>query len=215
MSYVQIVFLALVYGVNLLTLVFIIFDTRNASKALGYMLLVITVPIVGPLIYFSIGVNYRQRRIYNKKLRVTRREERQFYNQMVKQTRQLAQNPPPELAGQSDMVNLLLNESQAILSFNRAQLLLNGEEKFPRVLAALAAARHHIHLEYYIYEDDRIGNQIKDVLVAKAREGVKVRFIYDAFGSKDLSSGFLRELHRAGVEVHPFSRIYFVFAASR
>ena len=215
MSYLQLVLLALVYGVNLFTLVFIIFDARNASKALGYMLLVITVPVIGPLIYFSVGINYRQRKIYNKKLRVTRREERQFYDQMVEQTRQLAQHPPPELAGQGDMVNLLLNESQAILSFNRAQLLLNGEEKFPRVLEALAAARHHIHLEYYIYEDDRMGNQIKDVLVAKAREGIKVRFIYDAFGSQDLSNGFLRQLRQAGVEVHPFSRIYFVFAASR
>ncbi len=53
MSYLQLVLLALVYGVNLFTLVFIIFDARNASKALGYMLLVITVPVIGPLIYFS------------------------------------------------------------------------------------------------------------------------------------------------------------------
>ena len=215
MSYLQVGLLALVYGVNLFTLVFIIFDARNASKALGYMLLVITVPIIGPLIYFSIGINYRQRRIYNKKLRITRREERQFYDQMVEATRQQAQNPPAELVGQGDMVNLLLNECQAILSFNRARLLLNGEDKFPRVLDALANARHHIHLEYYIYEDDEIGNRIKTVLMAKAREGVKVRFIYDAFGSKDLGSGFLRDLSEAGVEVHPFSRIYFVFAASR
>jgi len=93
MSYLQLVLLALVYGVNLFTLVFIIFDARNASKALGYMLLVITVPVIGPLIYFSVGINYRQRKIYNKKLRVTRREERQFYDQMVEQTRQLAQHP--------------------------------------------------------------------------------------------------------------------------
>jgi cardiolipin synthase len=57
------------------------------------------------------------------------------------------------------------------------KILVNGEGKFPEVLAALRAAKHHIHLEYYIYENDTIGAEIENVLITKALEGVQVRFI--------------------------------------
>lgn len=215
MSSWQIALVVLVYSVNLATLVFIVLDTRNAAKALGYMLLVITVPVIGPVIYFSVGMNYRQRRLYNKKLRTTSRDARAAYNQLLEQSRAVIARPPAALEGQTDMAALLLNESQALLTQNRAELVLNGEAKFARLLPALERARHHIHLEYYIFEDDKIGRTIQRVLIDKARAGVRVRMIYDAFGSKDLSAAFLSELREAGVEVMPFSKIHFAFAASR
>ena len=215
MSSWQIALLVVVYSVNLLTLVFIIFDTRNASKALGYMLLVITVPVIGPLIYFLVGINYRQRRLYNRKLRTTSRDAREAYKQLLEQSTAVIAQPPAAMAGQTDMAALLLNESQALLTQNRAELILNGENKFARLLPALEGALHHIHLEYYIFEDDEIGKALAALLMAKARAGVHVRMIYDAFGSKALSRAFLRRLRDAGVEVVPFSKIHFPFAASR
>jgi len=98
---------------------------------------------------------------------------------------------------------------------NVVKLLINGEEKFPEVLAALLQAEHHIHLEYYIYEDDVIGNRIKDVLIQKALEGIEVRLIYDDFGSSSLRGKLLHELKEAGVEAHPFNRIRFLLLANR
>ena len=77
--------------------------------------------------------------------------------------------------------------------------MANGEETFKHILEALEAAVHHIHLEYYTVRDDEIGNKIKSILIQKAREGVKVRFLYDAVGSWKLSNRYINDLKRAGI----------------
>jgi len=79
----------------------------------------------------------------------------------------------------------------------------------------LESATSHIHLEYYIYEDDVTGNAIADVLIRKAREGVEVRFLYDDFGSHNLKKKFLRRLKDAGVETAPFYKVEWYALANR
>src|SRR5690606_35626269 len=102
-----------------------------------------------------------------------------------------------------------------LYSGNGIKILMNGEEKFPEVINALKAAKHHIHIEYYIYENDHIGNLLKDILIEKAKEGVEVRFIYDDFGSRSIRRKFVRELKAAGVEAYPFNRIRILLLANR
>lgn len=75
----------------------------------------------------------------------------------------------------------------------------------------LKKAKHHIHLEYYIVRDDAIGQEIKDVLVEKARAGVQVRFLYDAVGSWKLSKKFCSEMKEAGIEVIAFGPVKMPF----
>src|SRR5678809_1550968 len=84
---------------------------------------------------------------------------------------------------------------------NKVKLLLNGEEKFPEVLEALRNAKHHIHIEYYIYEQDEIGEQIETLLIQKAKEGVQVRFIYDDFGSPNIKKPIEKKMRDAGIEL--------------
>src|SRR5690606_170752 len=75
--------------------------------------------------------------------------------------------------------------------------------------------KHHIHIEYYIYENDHIGNLLKDILIEKAKEGLEVRLIYDDFGSRSIRRKFVRELRAAGVEAYPFNRIRILLLANR
>ena len=79
------------------------------------------------------------------------------------------------------------------------KVLANGEETFKHILEALEAAVHHIHLEYYTVRDDEIGNKIKSILIQKAREGVKVRFLYDAVGYCKLSKKYNKDLKKSGI----------------
>ena len=79
----------------------------------------------------------------------------------------------------------------------------------------MQAAQHHIHLEYYIYEDDHIGQLLADTMIQKAQEGVTVRFIYDDFGSSGIRKKLVKRLRAGGVQAHPFSRITFVALANR
>lgn len=87
---------------------------------------------------------------------------------------------------------------------NRVELLNDGGETFSALISALHRARRTIHLEYYIFDDDRIGCAIAEVLLRKTRAGVSVRLLYDAVGSPMLSRGMLRRLREGGVDVRAF-----------
>lgn len=87
---------------------------------------------------------------------------------------------------------------------NRVELLNDGGDTFSALIAALHRARRTIHLEYYIFDDDRIGCAIADVLLRKTRAGVTVRLLYDAVGSPLPSRGMLRRLREGGVDVRAF-----------
>jgi cardiolipin synthase len=84
---------------------------------------------------------------------------------------------------------------------NSVALLTGGTEYFPALVAACDAARHEIHIETYIFEDDVAGQRIADVLARAARRGVAVHLLIDGFGSKDLSEAFLSGLRKSGVRV--------------
>lgn len=211
----KIIAIILVYGLTLFTVVRIIMETRNASKALGYLLLVITVPLIGPFIYFSLGVNYRKKRIYSRKLVANDALMHKIRQRIITSTSQILEQNKRKLEGQTDMVNVLLNDALEPLSANKVTLLVNGEQKFPAVLQAIDEAKHFIHLEYYIYEDDEIGNAIKEALIKKAKQGCVVRFIYDDFGSRDISDQFFRDLKEGGVESYPFFKVHIPTIASR
>src|SRR3954463_9818199 len=69
-----------------------------------------------------------------------------------------------------------------LINGNEVQLLKNAQENYPAWLAAIGSAQHHVHFESYIIHEDEIGREFADALIAKAREGVAVRLIYDWMG---------------------------------
>src|SRR5690606_8888397 len=107
-------------------------------------------------------------------------------------------------------VLLFRDIKSALTGNNKVKVLMNGENKFPEVLEALKNAKHHIHIVYYIYEDDRIGQTIEEILIRKAKEGVEVRLIYDDFGSRSIRRRMVPRLRRAGVQAFPFHKIIFL-----
>ena len=82
-------------------------------------------------------------------------------------------------------------------------------------MQVLREAKHHIHIEYYIYEQDEIGTAIIELLIQKAKEGVEVRFIYDDFGSPSIKKKIERRMREAGMQVHPFHKVHFYLLANR
>lgn len=88
------------------------------------------------------------------------------------------------------------------------EVLLNGKACFDSIVAAIAKAEHHIHVEYYIFEGDKTGTRIRDALIARAKEGVKVRLLVDGVGSS-LTSNFLAPLYAEGAEFARFNPLSF------
>jgi cardiolipin synthase len=88
---------------------------------------------------------------------------------------------------------------------NEVELLLDGPETHGAMLAAIAAAEHHVHLETYIFADDEVGAEFATALAAKARAGVPVRVIYDSIGSRSAGEDFWARLVEAGVDKREFN----------
>jgi cardiolipin synthase len=87
---------------------------------------------------------------------------------------------------------------------NQVELLRDTNRTFGLIEQSIAAARHSVHLEYYIWQADRTGARLRDLVISKAREGVKVRFLYDGFGSSGLKKRFLQPMHDAGIHTATF-----------
>ena len=91
-------------------------------------------------------------------------------------------------------------DQSLISTGNAVTLLNNGGEKFPALFKALANARSHIHIEYYIFTSDSVGSQITDMLIKKYSEGVEIRVIIDDVGSKHFKD-IEKRLREAGIMV--------------
>ena len=89
----------------------------------------------------------------------------------------------------------------------------NGEEKYPEVIKALKSAKHHIHLEYYIFSDDDVGKKILNILIEKSKEGVELRIIVDGAGSSELGT-IPKKLKANCIKLYRFMPVRFKNLAS-
>ncbi|MEQ7800457.1 cardiolipin synthase [Pedobacter sp. ASV1-7] len=194
----------------------IVYDTRSTTKTLAYLLFAVFVPVFGMIFYFFFGINYRHRKMYSKKLFENDDLAAKFRRDLLQYSEKTYEENNAEIISNKELAFMVLNDSMSPLtSKNAVKLLLNGENKFPEALEAIKNAKHHIHIEYYIFEDDEIGTALAEAMIAKAKEGIKVRFIYDDFGSKTIRKKLVPKLIENGVEAYPFLKVHFILLANR
>lgn len=212
-----ILLLEVIYSIILaLVCLRIIYDTRGTSKTLAYLLGAIFLPILGIIIYFSFGINYRKRKMYRNKSLLNSSLRKKLKQEILESSNIILDNANEAVQDQSELIQLLLTENFSPLTKkNKVDLLINGEQKFPEVINALKKAKEHIHVEYYIFNDDSIGNIIADLLIKKAKEGIKVRFIYDDYGSSSIRKKVVPKMREAGIDAFPFYKIKLIKFANR
>jgi cardiolipin synthase len=88
--------------------------------------------------------------------------------------------------------------------YNDARLLVDGQETFDAIFSGISDSREYILVQFYIVRDDGLGRELKSRLIEKARQGVRVYFLYDAIGSYGLPDGYVDELCAAGIETKRF-----------
>lgn len=109
-----------------------------------------------------------------------------------------------------NIINLFINQDWALpFKDNEAEIYTSGYEFFPAPLAEIGRAKHHIHIDTFIIEDDALGRLIADALIDKAHEGVQVRLIYDDVGCWNVQNSFFERMREEGIEVHPFMPVKF------
>ncbi|MCM2465034.1 cardiolipin synthase [Methanoculleus oceani] len=166
------------------TIVF--FERRNPTATTAWLMVLFLLPPVGFVLYLLFGQNYTRQKMF-----VIKEQEDRSYLQGIfeKQHRALAGNhhrfTTPEAEEFRDTIFLLLQNNRACLTEgNRVVIYTRGEDKFDALFAAIRGAHRHIHLEYFVVNDDDLGRAVIHALAEKAREGVEVRLLFDAMGSR-------------------------------
>ncbi|AIM17438.1 MULTISPECIES: cardiolipin synthase [Neobacillus] len=203
-------FLSVLISLSVIFIGFVIFlENRHPTQTITWLVVLGSFPLVGFIFYLLFGRNYRKERMFRKKY---------FLDKQAFLSIEGEEDPRSDeklrLMGehQGKLFKLAQKLGNSPISFDTAtKVLTNGEETFQHIIAELKRARHHIHLEYYIVRHDQIGQEIKNILIEKASQGVKVRFMYDAVGSWQLSKSYINELKNAGIETVSFGPVRLPF----
>lgn len=199
----------LLYVITILTSICVVIsENRNPIRSIAWVIALVFLPGVGFIFYLFFGRGLKGMRM------ISRRNKRR-----------LNQTNRPEPI---DLDKLSLSESNrqlVKLAFatgtypltinNQIEIFTTGLTKFESLKADLRNARRSIYLQYYIFSDDRLGEEISSILIEKASEGVEVKVIYDHVGSFSARSRFFKRMRAGGVEVHPFFRVTFPQLANR
>lgn len=179
--------LGIILALNVVFAVTIVFfERRNPTATTAWLIVLFLLPPVGFALYLFFGQNYTRQRMFV----VKEHEDRRFLQAIFEeQHRAIAGNhhrfATPAAEEFRDTIVLLLRNNRACLTEgNRVDVYTRGEDKFDALFAAIREARHTVHLEYFVVNDDELGRAVVRALAAKAREGVEVRLLFDAMGSR-------------------------------
>jgi cardiolipin synthase len=194
----------------------IMLENRDPVKTIAWLLVLVLLPLLGVILYFFFGRNFRKIRTFNRKAAADQLQIKNLRGVHFLDLKAKNFFNDEKIRQKSPIITLLMNNSKALLTEgNHVDILNNGTETFPAMMEALKQAQDHIHIAFYIISDDKIGNTIRKILEERAQAGVDVRVIYDGVGSWMLSSRYVSALRQAGVMVYPFRPVNFPFLTSK
>ena len=182
------------------SIIFVVMQRRRPTATLAWIVAFFWLPLLAAALYFFFG----PRKLRRRKIR---REFAKRYASQIAPSQQPAM--PDTLASRhwlSSLARIGTAYGDAPPKQSRAvEIYTEGDQAYEAIEAAMRGAREHIHLEYYIFEPDEVGRRWSEILAAKAREGVAVRVLVDALGSKNCKPRFWKPLREAGAEVRLFN----------
>jgi len=184
----------------------LIAEFRRPSKAIAWLSISFLLPFVGFLVYYFIAREYRQRTKVRRRERQMVEEANRHQLPRHAQTLRRADDFRNErLREERRLIELLRSFPDAAITLrNDTKVLASAQETYRLMLEDIERAQDHIHMLYYIWNDDVYGRKFHDVLIRKALEGVEVRIIYDGIGAYSTPKGFWNGLREAGGHVHCF-----------
>lgn len=173
----------------------VITENRHPANAWAWILLLLFVPFLGLIIYFLFGT------------RASR-----FPLISTADWHKLKSHSLPQCATQVPdypLIKLLYASNTAYpIGGNDTRLYTTFSAMWTDMQHDIAHAEHSVHFQFFKFEADQVGQQVSDLLIRKAQEGVEVRVLYDAAANWLVSPAFFRRLKNNGVEVEPFNRIF-------
>lgn len=183
-------------------IIHVLMDNRQPAKTMAWALVIYFVPVAGIILYLFFGINTRKERLVSQRSlnQLTKRSMLGFVEQHDLKV--------PERHKKT--IDLFVNQNLALpFKDNLTEIYTDGYQFFPALLAAIGSAGHHIHIDIYIFADDALGRLVSDALIAKARQGIEVRLIYDDVGCWNVPHRFFERMREEGIEIHPFLPVRF------
>jgi cardiolipin synthase len=191
--------------------VFIIVENRRPQATLAWLLVFFFAPGIGLLVYIFFG---RDRRAFSKQSRLLRQDleanARPLLSPILsRQDAEIARLEGESASRRRLMMLVRRNSQSALTRRNRVEIQQDAAVFYPSLMEDMKAARHSIHLQYFIWGADAFTEALKEILSAKAREGVEVRLLYDPLGSHaHLRRAYVKDMQAAGVRMAATSPLW-------
>ncbi|HSQ89724.1 cardiolipin synthase, partial [Romboutsia sp.] len=193
-----------VYIINFLVILNLIFrEKRSIETTVAWILILSTIPALGFVLYICFGRGISKDNMF----KIKEAEDKIIKNNIL-DTHVKLEYPnrfDSTVFAHRDMIYALANSNNAHFTDNNTvDIYAQCNEFFDSLLNELAQAKQYINIQFYIFKDDDIGNKIIDILLDKVKEGVEVRLLYDAVGSRLLTDKSIAKLKKGGVKVGSF-----------
>lgn len=188
----------------ILSLLIIFFQRRSPQTVWTWLLLLYFIPILGFVLYLVIGQDFHKSRMFKMKeiegeLKfAVRRQEETIYRKKL----MLAN---PAMVRFQNLILYNLEAGEAVVTDNNdVRIYTDGREKFQALITEMENAKRYIHLQYYIIRNDELWEEIEEVLVRKAGQGIEIRVLFDSMGCRTMRNKDWERLERAGIMVAEF-----------
>lgn len=179
----------------------ILLQKRNPVSSIAWILSLSLLPVTGLFIYHFFG----PRKI--KKQKMSRAQKRLFVQRQQKVWKNLIE-PTTLDKRYAPIVNLIRQTTNMPPTYTTGyEIYSGGEATYEAIFKAIAKAQHFILLEYYIFAPDQTGTKLRDLLITKLNEGLKVFLLVDGMGSKRLSNDFMKDFKKAGGHLSFFHKL--------
>ncbi|TBL76097.1 cardiolipin synthase [Paenibacillus thalictri] len=176
-------------------------ERRDIGSTWAWLMVLFFIPLLGFVVYVFFGRQLKQKNFYELSS-----GERAFLQSAVDEQLQHIQLQEGSLLTKyADLLRMNLRSSNALVTMDNDIVVFNdGKAKFDALFEDIRNAEKEINVQYYIIQKDALGRRLRDELTKKAKEGVKVRLLYDEIGSKRMTRSFFNELIAHGGEVEAF-----------
>ena len=196
---------------NIVSIIIIISENRNPVKSIAWISVLTLLPIVGFLFYIFFGREQRSQRMISRK---SKRKLERLVNDSISISKEDVNSFDESIRHLLFLGNKL---TRALVTLNnKIEVFTCGKDKYYNLLNDIKNAKSFIHIQYYIIENDNLGNELKRLLIEKASQGIEVRVLYDDVGCWSWSEkNFFNEMVDAGIEVKPFFKVTFPQLANK
>lgn len=214
--------------ITIITILSVLLSDKKSSSMISWVFTIVIFPFLGPILYFSIGIDWRKRQRLNQMRENYRNIIIDMFesklvkydvSNLLKETGRKKTDREIKhelnhfkLDEKSKKVSKMLykTDNSYISNNDACKFYFDGQEAFDSIKKDLLKAKHNIEMEYFIWKSDALGEEIKDILISKAKEGVKIKLIFDGVGSfLKISNKYKKELRDNGIEYKYFLDLKF------